>query len=255
MARQLKKRRAAVVRHGDAQRSPRCRGTQGSDSERRRTARGDSYDNVVLPDVGAGNGFCAFCFVVFGTFDALQHRLHSSSHHENDTIAWPIVCRAKLGAILNSDATGSAGTDVNQATAALEGRHRVVDGGIYRRKGRFYGCTRGELPVIHRRDHVAGGPRIQIDEPRTYVLRQHSCVPLLCRRGLVEAGSSRRARSRAPATASPSGGDRKCRKSGESHRTRRSARPPSSEMRGAPNSTRERMSTPTCRALSATISS
>jgi hypothetical protein len=104
------------------------------------------------------DSFCPFFFVVFGTFNALQHRLHSSSHHENDTIAWPIVCRTKLCSVLNDDATGGASTYVNQATAALEGRHRVINGGIYRRQGWSYGCASDELSVIHGLDHVAGGP-------------------------------------------------------------------------------------------------
>ena len=158
MARQLKKRRAPVVRHGNAEGPPRCRGTQGSDSERRRTARCDGYDNVVLMNFSLGDSFCAFCFVVFGTFNALQYRLHSSSHHENDTIAWPIICRSKLRAVLDGDATGGAGAYVNQPTAALQRRDRVVYGGVYRRQGWFYSCASDELSVIHGMDHVAGGP-------------------------------------------------------------------------------------------------
>src|ERR1700688_3637660 len=110
MARQFKKRRAPVVRHGNGEGPPRSRGTQGSDSERRRTARCDSYNNVVLMNFGLGDGFRPFGFVVFGTFNALQHRLHSTSHHENDTIAWPIVGRTKLRSVLNGDATGGAST-------------------------------------------------------------------------------------------------------------------------------------------------
>lgn len=105
-----------------------------------------------------GDSFGSFCFVVFGAFNALQYGLRSSGHHENDTIVWPIVCRAKLCAILNSDTTGGAGTYVNQATAALEGGHRVIYGCIYRRQGRSDGCASGQLSVIHRFDHVAGGP-------------------------------------------------------------------------------------------------
>src|SRR6266478_839776 len=106
MARCFKKRRAPVVRHRNAEGSPRCCGTQGSDSERRRTARCNSYDNVVLMNVSVGDSFCPLCFVVLGTFNALQYRLHSSSHHENDTIAWPIVGRTKLCAVLNGDELG-----------------------------------------------------------------------------------------------------------------------------------------------------
>src|SRR5258707_14419761 len=126
MARQFKKRRASVVRDGNAEGAPRSGSSQGSDSERRRTARCDSYNNVVLMNSGVGDSFCPFGFVVFGTFNALQYRLHSSSHYENDTIAWPIVCRTKLRAVLNGDAAGGAGTYVDQATATLEGRHHVV---------------------------------------------------------------------------------------------------------------------------------
>ena len=70
MARQLKKRRAPVVRHCNAQRPPRCCGTQGSDRERRRAAGCDSYDDVVLMNFSLGDGFCAFCFVVFGALHA-----------------------------------------------------------------------------------------------------------------------------------------------------------------------------------------
>src|SRR6266478_4138811 len=106
MARCFKKRRAPVVRHCNAEGSPCCCGTQGSDSERRRTARCDSDNNVVLMNVSVGDGFGPFCFVVLGTFNALQYRLHSSSHHENDTIAWPIVGRTKLCAVLNGDELG-----------------------------------------------------------------------------------------------------------------------------------------------------
>ena len=108
--------------------------------------------------VGVGDSFCPFCFVVFGTFNALQYRLHSPRHDENDTFARPIICRAELGAILKSDAARSAGADVNQATAALESRYGVLYGGTDRRKGRPYGCTSGELSVIDGGDHVAGGP-------------------------------------------------------------------------------------------------
>src|SRR5258708_2441147 len=110
MARQFEERRAAVVRHRNGEGSPRARGTQGSDSERRRTAGCDSDNDVVLMNLGLGDCFRPFGFVVFGTFDALQYRLHASGHHENDTIAWPIVGRTKLGAVLNGDATGGAGT-------------------------------------------------------------------------------------------------------------------------------------------------
>src|SRR5258705_9153794 len=158
MARQFKKRRAPVVGHCNTDGAPRCCGTQGSDRERCRTARRDSYDNVVYIDFSLGDSFSRFFLVVFGTVNALQYRLHSSSHHENDTIAWPIVCRTKLCAVLNGDATGGASTYVNQATAALEGRHRVIYGGIYRRQGWFYSCASDELSVIHGFDHVAGGP-------------------------------------------------------------------------------------------------
>ena len=158
MARQFKKRCAPVVGYCNREGPSRRCGAQGSDSERCRTARCDSYDNVVFINFSVGDSFSPFLFVVFGTFNALQERWYSSSHNENDTIAWPVVCRAKLGAILNGDPTGSAGTHVNQATAALEGRHRVVCGGIYRRQGWSYRCTSGELSVIHGRDHVAGGP-------------------------------------------------------------------------------------------------
>jgi hypothetical protein len=112
----------------------------------------------VFINFSVGDSLCPFFFVVFGTFDALQYRLHSSSHHENDTIAWPIIRRAKLCAVLNGDATGGASTYVNQTTAALEGRHRVIYGGIYRRQGGPYGCASGELSFIHGFDHVAGGP-------------------------------------------------------------------------------------------------
>src|SRR5882757_607829 len=158
MARQFEKRRAADVRHRDGERPPRARGTQGSDSERRRTARCDSDNDVMLMNFSLGDRFRPFGFVVFGTFNALQYRLHASGHHENDTIAWPVVGWTKLGAVLNGDATGGAGTHVNQATATLEGRHRVVYGGIYRRQGWFYRCASDELSVIHGFDHVAGGP-------------------------------------------------------------------------------------------------
>src|SRR5260370_22308019 len=158
MARQFKKRRAAVVRHCTAQRPPRSRGTQGSDRERRRTARGDSYNNVVLLNFGVGDRFRSFGFVVSGTFHALQYRLHSSRHHENDTIAWPIVCRAKLCAVLNRDATGGASTYVNQAAAALEGRHRVVYGGIYRRQGWSYVCPSKQLFLLPGLHYVPCGP-------------------------------------------------------------------------------------------------
>jgi hypothetical protein len=105
-----------------------------------------------------GDSFCPFCFVIFGTFNALQYCLHSSSHHENEAIAWPIVGRTKLCAVLNCNATGGASTYINQATTTLEGRHRIIYGGIYRRQGWSYGCASGELSVIHSHNHIAGGP-------------------------------------------------------------------------------------------------
>src|ERR1700704_5905235 len=143
MARRFKKRSAPVVGHGNRDGSPRCC---------------DSFDNLMFIAFRLGEGFGAFFLVVFGTFNALQYRLHSSRHDENDTFAGPIVCRAELGAILNGDAARSAGADVNQATAALESRYGVLYGGTDRRQGRPYGCTRGELSVIDGGDHVAGGP-------------------------------------------------------------------------------------------------
>src|SRR5258707_10011772 len=108
MARRLKKRRAAVVRHGNAEGPSRCRGTQGSDSERRRAARRDSDDNIVLMNVSIGDGFCAFCLVVFGALHALQYRLHSPGHHENYTNARPILRRTKLPPVLTGDASRAA---------------------------------------------------------------------------------------------------------------------------------------------------
>src|SRR5580704_13215619 len=252
MSGQFEKRRPPVVCDCNGEGAPSSRGTKCSHGERRRAASGDSYDNVVLINFSDCDCFCPFCFIVFSALNALQYRLHSASHHKNDSIAWPVVCRAKLCAVLNRNATRSASPYINQATTTFQGQYCVIHGSSYCRQGRTYGCASGELPVIHSFDHIAGGPRVEVDEARTYVLSQHICAPFLCPLESIETDPLRRAKSKAPATASASGGDRKCATSGESHCTMRDARPPRREMRGAPNSTKERMSTSACRAPSAT---
>src|SRR5882724_2979310 len=121
-----------------------------------------------------GYGVRPVCFTVFGAFNALQYRLQPSSHYENDAIAWPIVCRSKLGSILNCNTTRCAGTYVNQAAAALEGQHRVIHCGIYRGEGLFYGGASDQLAIVHGLDHVASGPGIEVDKSGAHVLSQHT---------------------------------------------------------------------------------
>jgi len=81
---------------------------------------------------------------------------------------------------------------VNQATAALEGRHRVIYGGINRRQRRSYRCASDELSVIHGFNHVAGGRRTADLCAQSAYLRT-----FLCRLGSVGVHPSRRAKSRA----------------------------------------------------------
>ena len=115
----FEKGRSSVVRHSNAEGSPRSRGTERADRERRGAARSDSYDNVIFIKLSIGDCFRPFCFVVFGALNALQYRLHSSSHHENGSVAWPVVCRTKLCAVLNRNPTRSASTYIDQATTTL----------------------------------------------------------------------------------------------------------------------------------------
>src|SRR6266481_496954 len=122
-------------------------------------------------------------------------------------MAWQVV---SLCAVRKRNAIRSARPNINQASTAFQGGYRVIHGGIYCRQGRSYGCASGELPVIHSFDHIAGGPRVEVDEARTYVLSQHICAPFLCPLESIGTDPLRRAKSRAPATASASGGDRKC---------------------------------------------
>src|SRR6478672_386838 len=173
VARQFEKRRTPVVGHGDAEGPPCSGGAKRSDRERRRTARRNSDNNIVLINFSLGDPFRPFFPVVFGPFDALKDCLHSSSHYENDALAWPIVGRTKLCPVLNGDTSGGPGTYVNQPTTVPEGRRGIIYRGIYRRQGRPDGRTRDELPVIHGRNHVVRGPGIQVDKPRIYLLGQH----------------------------------------------------------------------------------
>src|SRR5258707_15118146 len=120
MSGQFKERRPPVVCDCNGDGAPSSRRPKCSHGERRRAASGDSYDNVVLINFGACDCFCPFCFIVFRALNALQYGLHSASHYKNDSLAWPVVCRAKLRAVLNRNATRGASPYVNQPTATLQ---------------------------------------------------------------------------------------------------------------------------------------
>jgi len=105
----------------------------------------------------------------------------------------------------DGDATGGASTDVNQATAALEGRYRVIYGGII--AGRAVLRLRKRRAVlIHGFDHVAVDHESRSTNRGlmcSVSISAHLCsAASLCRYAYFATGQKQ-----GPATASPSGGE------------------------------------------------
>ena len=81
------------------------------------------------------------------------------------------IGRRQLGAVLHADPPGRAGAGIDDPSAALQRRHRVLDRSGDRAKRAAHGGGRRKLPLIHGRDHLGRGPGIELDVARADLLR------------------------------------------------------------------------------------
>src|SRR6185312_5495267 len=93
-----------------------------------RAACRDPDDDIVGTDLCVDDGLHACGLVVLGPLDTANECVKTAGNDKDDPVGWPVIGRQQLASILHPDARRSAGADIDDASAAPECGHRILDG-------------------------------------------------------------------------------------------------------------------------------
>ena len=111
--------------------------------------------------------------LVLGALHRAHHGLVAAGDQQQQALRRPAEGRHQLGAILDRQAAGGAGTGVDQATAVPQTRFHRQRRSLECRSGRAHRGHGGELPLDHRIQDVRGVPDVDAGISWAWAFRFH----------------------------------------------------------------------------------
>ena len=133
----------------------------------------------LAPIFASDHGLRAGGLVVLGSFGAADQRVEASRHGKHKTILRPVISWRQLCAVLHADASGRAGSGVDDPAAALQRGHCILDSCGDRAKRGTNRAGGLKLGLIHGRDHLTRRPGIEFDVAWVDLLGAHGPVSVM----------------------------------------------------------------------------
>ena len=141
--------------------APRAAGfAQAGERERRRAARRDRDQRVLVADRVMAHQRGGLLGLVLGAFDRAQQRIVPAGHQQHQALGRPAEGRHQLGAVLHRKPPRRAGAGIDQAAAGAQPLLDRQRGAFERRARGMHRGDRGELPLEHRVEDVRRVPQV-----------------------------------------------------------------------------------------------